>query len=225
MLKWVFFDLGGTLLDDLPLHDHIYKTLIDIFAERNLKVTMDEFLKARDFYVVSRVPVLKSLIVHFTGRNDLKEPMMDELMRRIEGKGAELQRPYPEADAVLREIKGKYRLGIIANQQVGIRELLKTSGWDGLFDVIMISDEVRLQKPDPTIFENALEMAKIAPSEGVMVGDRIDNDVAPAKQLGMRTVRFKAGVFGAQTPKSPTETPDEEIVSLTDLPAAIAKLH
>ncbi len=224
MLRWVFFDLGGTLLDDLPFHDHIYKTLIDLFADRGFNVNMEELLKARDFYVINRVPVLKSLIVYFTGSKDLKEPMMDELMRRIEGKGAELQKPCPEADAVLRLLKIKYKLGIIANQQVGIRELLKESGWNGLFDVIMISDEVRLQKPDPTIFENALEMAKCAPSEAVMVGDRIDNDVAPAKQLGMRTVRLKAGVFGAQTPKSETETPDEEILSLTELPPAIGRL-
>ena len=135
-----------------------------------------------------------------------------------------MQKPYPEAGEVLREIKRSCKLGIIANQQVGIRELLKESGWDGLFDVIMISDEVRLQKPDPTIFENALEMAKCRPTEAVMVGDRIDNDVAPAKQLGMRTVRFKAGVFSAQTASGGAEAPDIEITSLRQLPAALAKL-
>ena len=224
MIRWIFFDLGGTLLDDIPFHDYIYKTLIDMFEERGFNVTMEEFLKARNFYVTSRVPILRSLIVYFTGRNDLKEPMMDELMRRIEGKGPELQKPYPEAGEVLKEIKRRFKLGIIANQQVGIRELLKESGWDELFDVIMISDEVRLQKPDATIFENALEMAKCPPTDAVMVGDRIDNDIAPARKMGMKTVRFKAGVFAAQKASGGSETPDAEITSLKQLPSALANL-
>jgi hypothetical protein len=40
MIRWVFFDLGGTLLDDLPFHDYIYGTMLTMFAERGYNVTM-----------------------------------------------------------------------------------------------------------------------------------------------------------------------------------------
>lgn len=224
MLQWVFFDLGGTLLDDLPFHDFIYKTLTEMLAERGFKVGIDDFIKARDDFVFSRVPVLTSLIIHFTGDEKLKEPMIKELMKRIEGKGPEFQSPNPGSDAVIDALHGRYRLGIIANQQKGIRVLLRSLGWDKQFEVNMISDDIGIWKPDIRIFQMALEEARCPPSQAVMVGDRIDNDVSPAKRLGMKTVRYKWGVFGRQVPATEEERPDSEVSSLAEVPGIISKL-
>lgn len=222
MIRWVFFDLGGTLLDDLPFHDFIYRTMLDMFAERGYSVSADEFAKMRDILVRKRVPVLKSLIMHFTGNESLVDPLMKELMRRIEGKGPELQTPFPESEAVLREVGTRHKLGIIANQEIGIHRLLSKLGWDGIFDIIIISDEVRLWKPDIRIFQMAIDKARCEPSEAAMVGDRIDNDIASAKRLGMKTIRFKWGIFGPQEPSSESETPDAQISSLSELPLVLA---
>ena len=74
-------------------------------------------------------------------------------------------------------------------------------------------------KPDPRIFETALEKAGCPPHEAVMIGDRLDNDVAPAKALGMKTVRVRQGFGVLQSPRSEADTPDFEIGSLSELPA------
>jgi len=224
MIRWVFFDLGGTLLDDLPFHDYIYGTMLTMFAERGYRVTMDEFVRMRDLLVKKRVPVLISLIVHFTGTESLVEPLMKELMSRIEGKGPELQSPLPESQQVLEDLSARYKLGVIANQEVGIHDLLNKAGWNRVFDVIIISDEVQLWKPDIRIFRMALDRAGCTASEAAMVGDRIDNDVAPAKRLGMKTVRFKWGIFGPQEAVSEEEKPDFEISLLSDLPSILILL-
>jgi HAD superfamily hydrolase (TIGR01509 family) len=224
MIRWVFFDLGGTLLDDLPFHDYIYGTMLSMFAERGYDVTMDELVSMRDLLVKKRVPVLKSLIEHFTGKERLVNPLMKELMSRIEGKGPELQSPFPESQQVLEKVRERHRLGVIANQEAGIHDLLNKVGWNRMFDVIIISDEVQLWKPDARIFKMALEKAGCEPSEAVMVGDRIDNDVTPAKRLGMKTVRYRWGIFGTQEPASEEEKPDLEILSLSDLPEALERL-
>jgi len=225
MIRWVYFDLGGTLLDDLPFHDYIYGTMLTMFTERGYNVTMDEFVSMRDSFVRKRIPVLKSLIVHFTGNESHVEPFMKELMSRIEGKGPKLQSPFPESQQVLEKVRTRYKLGVIANQEVAIHDLLNKVGWNRMFDVIIISEEVRLWKPDARIFEMALSKAGCKPSEAVMVGDRIDNDVIPAKRLGMKTVRFKWGIFWPQEPASEREKPDLEILSLYDLPDALERLR
>jgi FMN phosphatase YigB (HAD superfamily) len=51
-----------------------------------------------------------------------------------------------------------------------------------------------------------------------MVGDRIDNDIRPAKKLGMMTVRLRQGFFRNRTPESDLDIPDADIESIGDLP-------
>ena len=50
-----------------------------------------------------------------------------------------------------------------------------------------------------------------------MLGDRLDNDIAPAKTLGMKTIWIKQG-FSAYSPiQAPSEEPDFTVNSLSDL--------
>ena len=54
--------------------------------------------------------------------------------------------------------------------------------------------EVRAVKaPDPEIFKLALERAGCALSEAVMIGDRLDNDIRPARLRGWKTIRVAQG--------------------------------
>lgn len=54
-------------------------------------------------------------------------------------------------------------------------------------DVALFSSEVGRRKPDPLIFERALEALGVEPSKALMVGDRVATDIAGAKALGMKT--------------------------------------
>lgn len=92
---------------------------------------------------------------------------------------------YPETIDVLEKLSQNYRLGIIANQSSSIRELLKEWGIESYFQLIILSEEVGLSKPDTTIFTLALQKANIPADRVVYVGDRYDNDILPAKSLGM----------------------------------------
>jgi ribonucleotide monophosphatase NagD (HAD superfamily) len=57
-----------------------------------------------------------------------------------------------------------------------------------------------------------------------MVGDRIDNDVVPAKLLAMRTVLFRTGRHRTQQPRSWEERPDVEVHDVACLARAIMHL-
>jgi putative hydrolase of the HAD superfamily len=56
-----------------------------------------------------------------------------------------------------------------------------------------------------------------------MVGDRIDNDVVPAKLLGMRTILFRTGRHAKQQPRSWNELPDAEVHTVAELEDAIVR--
>lgn len=72
-------------------------------------------------------------------------------------------------------------------------------------------------KPDIRIFEYALDKANCIPQDACMIGDRLDNDILPAKSLGMKTVWIKQGFGALQKPFSKSEEPDYTISSLSEL--------
>ena len=63
------------------------------------------------------------------------------------------------------------------------------------FDVIMSSAEVGMSKPDLEIFRTALDKVKCLPADAYMIGDRLDNDIEPAAQIGMHTIWVRQGSF------------------------------
>jgi FMN phosphatase YigB (HAD superfamily) len=117
-----------------------------------------------------------------------------------------------------------YRLGVIANQPSQVRAALERDGLVGFFDTMGVSDDLGLHKPDPALFARTLEIAGVAAERTVMVGDRLDYDVRPAKQSGMRTVWILRG----EAPDDPTpeqlSVPDVAIEELGRLPAVVDEL-
>ena len=59
--------------------------------------------------------------------------------------------------------------------------------------------------------------AGCTPEQAVMIGDRIDNDIVPAKQMGMKTVWIKQGVGKYWNIQGDGEAPEYEVDSLTEL--------
>ena len=61
-------------------------------------------------------------------------------------------------------------------------------------DMVIASAEEGISKPDLRIFQLALEKAQCNSEEVIMIGDRIDNDIIPAKKIGMYTIWVKQGM-------------------------------
>lgn len=126
---------------------------------------------------------------------------------------------YPDAVSCLKALQSRFYIGIIANQPLGTADRMEKMGLAPYLDRIISSAEEGLAKPDPAIFRLALERAGCRPEQAVMIGDRLDNDIVPAKQLGMTTIWVKQGFGGLSTPRTPEETPDFTVESLSDIPA------
>ena len=84
-------------------------------------------------------------------------------------------------------------------------------------DIVIASAEEGIEKPDRKIFELALSRADCRPENAVMIGDRVDNDIIPAKKMGMKTVRVKQGMWKYLEVSSPEEQADYEVDNLNEV--------
>jgi HAD superfamily hydrolase (TIGR01509 family) len=117
-----------------------------------------------------------------------------------------------------------FRLGVIANQPTQVRAVLERDGLVRFFEVWGVSDDLGLQKPDPALFIHALRTADVEPGRAVMVGDRLDYDVRPAKIAGLRTVWVLRGEApDVPTPEQRAEA-DAVVADLSGLPAVVGAL-
>ncbi|HSI02697.1 MAG TPA: HAD family hydrolase [Reyranella sp.] len=131
----------------------------------------------------------------------------------------------PEIEGLLRKLhQRELTLGIVANQPEAMRERLERAGVGDLFDHQGLSGATGWRKPDPRAFTTAAEALGVTPAECIMIGDRIDNDIAPAKALGMAAIRFRTGRHRRQKPRTPAETPDAEATDVPELERAILGL-
>ncbi len=81
-----------------------------------------------------------------------------------------------------------YRLAALSNMPMGGEEMCEEVGLTGLVEFAITSGDVGAEKPDPRIFNAALERAKVDPPWAVMVGDSVSSDLRPAQKLGMNPV-------------------------------------
>ena len=196
---WLFFDMGSTIMDETAamekrVRDSVRGTNItyEAFAAKMAEfraLGLREDLAAFDYFAIPKAPWPR-----------------------------DTETPYPDAAPVLAALRARgYRMGIIANQPLGSEQRLARFGLSGFFEVVCASAEEGLDKPDPALYRRALTRAECAPEDAVMIGDRTDNDVAPAKSLGMQTVLIRQGYGGHDVIHNEGEIPDVTVDGLLEL--------
>ena len=77
---------------------------------------------------------------------------------------------------------------LVSNFYGNLSVVLHEFGFDGCFQQIIESAVVGVRKPDPQIFQLGIEALGMSPEEVTVVGDSLENDILPARQLGCRAV-------------------------------------
>lgn len=198
-IKWLFFDLGSTLIDESECYQLRYRE-----AVAGTTISAADFEK-KDIEFSKQNQRGDHEAVKYYG---IKLPPWHK----------EAEKPYNDTEYVLDQLSGKgYQLGVIANQSPGTKECLLSWGLLKYFDIVLASAEEGISKLNPEIFERALIAANCLPDSAVMIGDRLDNDIAPAKRLDMKTVWVKQGLGGLASVVHENEQADYEIRNLTEL--------
>ena len=216
-IEIVFLDIGGVLYDDTVYARAWHRALRDAGARFTDAEFDEEYRLARAAQAGS---FRRRLIDRFLPDADIRE------LERIASNYWRYPPSalYPDVLPCLEGLKGGYRLGVIANQPGEVRAAMQRDGLEGFFEVWGVSDELGVGKPDPALFELSVKAAGVPPETAVMVGDRLDYDIRPAKATGMQTIWMLRG----EAPDDPTAEQLAQagaaIRGLDELPAELERL-
>ena len=210
----VLFDVGGPIATEVA-----WEALMDGIIRREVRqaigreVTDAAYDAAWRGAVESHAPhayqaVVWELMEGDAGRAPLVWSRIAEAARL--GRGAPEIRPGIAELLVALQAQGG-RLALAANQPVAMLTALGEAGLLHLFAVHGISEVMGLRKPDPRFFLEIVSALGRPVEECVMVGDRIDNEIAQARAVGMGTVLFRGGRHAGQRARSWLEEPDVEV--------------
>jgi len=233
-IKSIFFDLGQTLVELSYLKVCMYNALKKNLTSYNINLTELMYkwgYKTHHLFIEYREKsFIDTIEIHILGLkavlNYYKIKISDELIRIIVNdvwySFIENSRLYPNTIKILNSLKKNgYKLGLITNSEFFIvNGILQKHNLYEFFDAKVISGVIKLYKPNPQLFSNAIDLAECFPFEAIYVGDS-EIDIKGANNIGMITVIVNRNEVpdpgvGIQ--------PDYRINSLMELPDLISKI-
>lgn len=207
MIKAVFFDLDDTLCDDTAAwrecalraarHGASLNPKIDAerLAESFLSISerywmsLDYMMETRGLLELRTGQFRQALHEIGSPRDDQAAIEMARLYGAIRSKDIAL---FPDVATTLEALRARgMKLACITNGLAATHEAKVVHlGLDSLCDHVLIADRIGHFKPDPRIFERALELCDCAPNEAIMVGDDLIRDVGGAQSAGILACWF-----------------------------------
>lgn len=229
----VFFDAGETIIHPYPSFPELFA---QICHERGFEVRPDDVRDVQERLAPHLIDLAEDsgvtapslnaedsrrfwtfLYRRFLAELDIADDHLPhELFTRFSTSST--YRLFDDVKPALTEIEESgYRLGLISNFEGWLEQILVEQEVGGSFDVTVISGVEGVEKPDPAIYELAVQRAGVDPSRCVHVGDSMALDVVPATKVGIKAVLLdRVGRY--PDPGYPT------IASLEELPTIITNL-
>ena len=235
-IQAIFFDLDGTLRYNVPTADQIINAYL---FEHGVQVSDRDHVAAMrwDYHYWASSPDLRDDIIAHSADTDrfwveytkrrllalnLQPEQATALAPHVSMHMADTYRPESivptEVRQVLDELKHDgYRMAVISNRDRPFAEVLESHGVAQYFDFSLAAGELDIYKPNPGIFEHALQHANLNARETVYVGDNYYADVVGAKAIGMHAVLCDPDDLFP-------EVPEVRIRAFSELPQAIEGL-
>lgn len=197
----IFFDLDHTLWDFEKNSELTFKK---IFEQNNVTVALPDFLHHYipinlafwKLYRENKIEKEKLRYLRLRQVFDaLNYPIEDDLIFALADAYIEHLSNFahlvPYTIDILEYLKPQYRLHIITNGFEEIQEKkMRSSGIHGYFDKIINSEMAGVKKPDPLIFNLALQSTGIIPQKALMIGDNLEADILGARAVGFHTIHL-----------------------------------
>jgi len=193
----VLFDVDDTLLDFRASEAEACRAVFDLYATTGL--SPDAFIGA--FRNANDITWDLYMEKHITW-TDVTDRTFENLARLLPGTDdvdthdaalafstafAEHSVVEPDASRMLASLHGRCVTGVISNheQPAVQRRRLAASGLAAFLDVIVISGDIGIEKPDPRLFDHTLQLLGMTAEQCLFVGDSIILDDAGARNAGM----------------------------------------
>src|SRR2546430_8239612 len=196
MVRAITFDAFGTVIDEG--RDVLIRIAREICKAHRPSLRPDAFLATWDRYLYSGADsepfkTLSELTQESLGkafRDHRIEADPRPVVESLESRWREAK-AYPEVPRVLEALDGIPRAIVSDADHAFLEGILKRNGLR--FDALITSESVHAYKPRPQIFQAALKVLRASPAQAVHVGDSLNEDVAGASPVGMRTIRGNRG--------------------------------
>ena len=200
-IKALYFDLDHTLWDFEANSALAFKSL---FQEYDVALDLQQFLAV---YIPNnnvywklyrqgkidketlRFERLKTVfdMLNYPATHALIDDLSDAYIQVL----PEYNTLFDGAIELLTALQPHYALHVITNGFQDVQYFkMKNSGLLPFFETVTDSSSVGVKKPDPKIFEHALRVGQVAPSEAIMIGDNLEADIEGALATGMHAVHF-----------------------------------
>jgi len=195
-LSWMVFDFGGCLDSD---GTHSRVLFFRAFTAQGLvqKEEWDRFQNAysdvdlhlvqhgldKDYNLRRMNEIMCQMMAKSLGLTDQKRVTL--AIEEITQTQAKFLR---RNTSILMALKRKFNLGIISNFYGNLDTVLKEFHIYELFDFVLDSFHVGQSKPDPRIFQQAIDLSGQESRAMCFVGDNPNRDIRPARKLGMTTI-------------------------------------
>ncbi|MGB1231989.1 MAG: YjjG family noncanonical pyrimidine nucleotidase [Winogradskyella sp.] len=201
IIKHVFFDLDHTLWD---FDKNSALTFETIFKLNTINVELNDFLPVYEpinlkyWKLYREEKITKSKLRYgrlkeaFNALNvKVEDDVINHLSEAYITQLSTFNHLFEGTFEILKYLQNKYTLHIITNGFEEAQEKkMTTSNIRAYFKTITNSEMVGVKKPNPKIFNFALNLAHANAAESVMIGDSIEADIEGADALGMSTIHF-----------------------------------
>jgi HAD superfamily hydrolase (TIGR01549 family) len=216
VIKNIFLDAGGVILDEKFFEDNSAVIIIRIIRQYNDGYSPDNYWSDIEEAVYRYAPKIYDYVLYKNLKN------IDDFMNSKAQYKKEIKNTYhfELMDGIkdfLISFSKHYSIGILGQYGKDFKSFLNENNLLPYFTYTEIQDDYAVTKPDTRYFEAILGKCGCNPTESVMIGDRIDKDIIPAKAVGMRTIRLRIGIHRNQEPRTPEEIPNLTVGRLRDI--------
>lgn len=204
MLQAVFFDVGNTLLYPYPSVSDVVREVLEEAGHSHDLEAIDAYMPLVDEYYEDRYREDDTFWTDEDETSAVWVGMYSLLCRKL-GIDADAEtiarrvydefgshdrwRAYDDVEPAFERLKSRgLKVGLISNWDRRLSGLFRGLGMSELIDTVVSSAEVGLRKPDPRIFELALERLDVAAPNAAHVGDHYYADIVGAGAVGMTPV-------------------------------------
>jgi HAD superfamily hydrolase (TIGR01549 family) len=218
MLKNIFLDAGGVILDENNFENNMAKKITEIIQKYNYEYSLENYWKDVEEAVYRFVPKTYDYILYKNIKHidEFKRAKLQKNNEEIKNLNNDLELMDGINDFLINYSK-YYKIGILGQYGNIIKKQLEKENLLQYFTFSEIQDDYKITKPDPRYFDAILRKCNCNADESIMVGDRIDKDIIPAKLIGMKTIRIKVGIHKNQEPRLVDEIPDLTVEKIEEI--------
>ena len=227
MIKAILMDVGGVILNEDELYEDYFGFVKEKLRQSGVAFTDEDFNKAVKQCILNFEPYFtKSLVCSFIEPGEKRcDDIVSAANRHVKDWAIKhRQQLNPGIDEVLKTLSKNYMIALAGNQPSTVKDVLKEHGLLDYFTANDVSEDIGKAKPDPGFFNYILQKLGVKNYEAIMIGDRLDNDIIPAKKLGMMTILVKLGAYAILEPRNPGEIANAVVRTVSELPGAVADI-